>query len=611
MQHTRGRAGRHGVLKHGGTAPASTTANSAATSTRYGMTLDNVAGGSLDLLGILGACQALSTRSACHWVFSGSDAGAPACGYYGKALVTNRGDSPPSKLGANLRVPRQELRRVLLERLAPGTVKWGMGLQSYTELGADAGADNGGGDGGERGVLLRFVDGTTMLAAALVGADGLRSHVRQLRDEQFKSVGAPTANLKPLGVSVIIGLSPYTHPLTTAQGFYVLDGTARLFTMPYSESDEAAPASGVGGGGGGGGVRAGGVGIALTMWQLSFAEADADAATVRLRGRKDDVERGTALVEEAVSRVRGWDADLSAMATQLISSTRPEDVWGTPLYDRNAMTVASERDPSLYGSLVTVLGDAAHPMSMFKGQGANMAMADASLLSQWIAGEVEPGIGGGGGSSNSGGGGGGRGGGGGSSGSGSVVVAEGDPHHPFSPSPSPSTPSGLPGLELAARLRHFEKEMMKRSAAKQGQSRAAAQKLHSEAALVPGADDFAYKLPRPKRNRRRMHADALASKLRQEAVGVAVACREGLVAFERRFVEIANQVDIELEAGVSEAEAQRIQSEGQAAAVPAVAPASDGAPSAEVTTVAAVAEVAAMAAAEVGPGSVPKKVRVA
>ena len=46
----------------------------------------------------------------------------------------------------------------------------------------------------------------------------------------------------------------------------------------------------------------------------------------------------------------------------MIDSTPAAEVWATGLYDRDAMAMwAKDR-----GSRVTVMGDACHPMSMFK-----------------------------------------------------------------------------------------------------------------------------------------------------------------------------------------------------------------------------------------------------
>ena len=66
----------------------------------------------------------------------------------------------------NLQLPRQELRRLLLDHCAV-PVQWGRTLEAYEE---DAG-----------GVTLRFSDGATVRAAVLVAADGIRSSVRRAK----------------------------------------------------------------------------------------------------------------------------------------------------------------------------------------------------------------------------------------------------------------------------------------------------------------------------------------------------------------------------------------------------------------------------------------------
>ena len=61
---------------------------------------------------------------------------------------------------------------------------------------------------------------------------GNRSVVRKLKDEKEKTEAC--SPLKYLGITVILGLSATSHPLVQNRGFYVLDGTHRLFTMPFA-----------------------------------------------------------------------------------------------------------------------------------------------------------------------------------------------------------------------------------------------------------------------------------------------------------------------------------------------------------------------------------------
>ena len=95
----------------------------------YGLTLSNAT--ALAALGLEEAVRAVNSGcvSDCHWTF---DAEGRILGYFGiaftKKLHVRRG---------NLRVPRLVLRRLLCDRLKPGTVHWGWKLLNYEE--ADGG----------------------------------------------------------------------------------------------------------------------------------------------------------------------------------------------------------------------------------------------------------------------------------------------------------------------------------------------------------------------------------------------------------------------------------------------------------------------------------------
>ena len=282
----------------------------------YGMTLSSDPRGPLAHLKILERCRELDCASTAHWVFAGDGS---VLGYYGRGLAASS-QSSEARSGS-LRVQRQQLREVLLERVEPSTINWNHQLARVDESDGD--------------VVATFANGATCKCAALVGCDGVRSRVRELREARL-----PIEQRRPLaevGVGVVVGLSTFRHELIEGRGFYVLDGRARLFTMPFSAT--------------------------LTMWQLSFVEGAIDLAGD--------------LLNECERYVATWK-DIGGVAASLIRETK--DVWSAPFRDRDQMAVASSSR-----SRVTVLGDACHPMTCFKGQGANQALADAVLLARRVA----------------------------------------------------------------------------------------------------------------------------------------------------------------------------------------------------------------------------------
>ena len=282
----------------------------------YGMTLSSDERGPLAHLKILERCRELDCASTAHWVFAGDGS---VLGYYGRGLAA----APECSEGrsGSLRVQRQQLREVLLERVDSTAINWNHQLARVDES--------------DDQVVATFTNGAVCKCAALVGCDGVRSRVRELREAQL-----PTVDRRPLaevGVGVVVGLSTFRHELIEGRGFYVLDGRARLFTMPFSAT--------------------------LTMWQLSFGMGAIDLAGD--------------LLDECERYVATWK-DIGGVAASLIRETK--DVWSAPFRDRDQMAVASSSR-----SRVTVLGDACHPMTCFKGQGANQALADAVLLARRVA----------------------------------------------------------------------------------------------------------------------------------------------------------------------------------------------------------------------------------
>ncbi|CAA6689783.1 MULTISPECIES: NAD(P)/FAD-dependent oxidoreductase [unclassified Lentimonas] len=234
----------------------------------------------------------------------------------------------------NVHVPRQSLRNQLLKALGGhDMVQWNHKFLDYQEC--------------EAHVNLRFQVGNddsikTVQSDIVVGADGIRGSVRQ------QLIGDAATPLRYLDCIVILGICPLENieDSTLLNGetvFQTANGNERIYMMPYSAS--------------------------TIMWQLSFPLPETEAKSLNRQGAQ-------ALKEEALRRCPAWHTPIP----QIIAETPVALVSGYPAYDRELLT--SDLLPD--NSHVTLIGDAAHPMSPFKGQGANQALLDALSLARSI-----------------------------------------------------------------------------------------------------------------------------------------------------------------------------------------------------------------------------------
>jgi len=314
----------------------------------YGVTLSET-NAALAGLGVAARCRERNCKSSAHWTFGASGR---VLGYYGTTFLSSR-SSPTGAEGSdekerpptNLRVPRNEVRGILLEEIPRDWIKWGAKLRDYVE--------------DEDGVRVTLESGETVEGTILVAADGVRSGTRRAPSagDDVKS-GA----LAYLGVALVTGFTDLDNALLRGQGFYTVDGRSRLFTMPFRAANEVAGTP------------------PKSMWQLSV-RVDEETARSLTNAPRSEVK------DFVLEHTKGWHDPVGAM----LETTNWEDAWAGPLYDREEPPTSKARaaeTPHLAlrssTSRVVCIGDAAHPMSPFKGQGANTALYDAWALSKWL-----------------------------------------------------------------------------------------------------------------------------------------------------------------------------------------------------------------------------------
>ncbi|WP_405013951.1 FAD-dependent oxidoreductase [Kitasatospora sp. NBC_01539] len=218
-------------------------------------------------------------------------------------------------------VERGQLRDLLLRSLPEGTVRWGAKAVATRPLG-----------GGRHEVEL--ADGTVLTTDLLVGADGAWSRVRPLVSDavpaysglSFVEIDLLDADTRHPESAAVVG-GGMLFALGAGQGLLAhreIDGSLHVYAALRTPED----------------------------WAATVDPADPDTTRARL-----------------LERFADWHPSLRALIADADGALVSRPIHALPVGHR------WDRVPG-----VTLLGDAAHLMSPFAGEGANLAMLDGAEL---------------------------------------------------------------------------------------------------------------------------------------------------------------------------------------------------------------------------------------